>query len=271
MPICQKCNNQFPNRCIIDGKERNLHKRKFCVICSPFGKHNTVNLCETNRKPDDLHRQCSKCKLTKNINEFFVKRTDVTSWCKNCLYTTQKQRWVDRKLKAIALFGSKCNICGYDKNYAALDFHHLDQSTKEFDWSQLKLSKWENIVKELKKCTLLCRNCHAELHFPHATMDQYKGTDNNLLNKTHILQSLTSTGNCLQCGVEVYGTQYCSTKCVRFNSRRAVRPPYNELMELVNTNGYSQVGRMFKVSDNSIRKWAKRYEVEQKCQKNVNT
>jgi len=41
MPFCRKCNEKFPNRTIIDGKTHNLSSRKFCLNCSPFGKHNT--------------------------------------------------------------------------------------------------------------------------------------------------------------------------------------------------------------------------------------
>jgi very-short-patch-repair endonuclease len=44
------------------------------------------------------------------------------------------------------------------------------------------------------------------------------------------------------------------------NQRRVTRPPYQELIDLVKTNGYSKTGRMFRVSDNSIRKWIKSYE-----------
>ena len=29
--------------------------------------------------------------------------------------------------------GGKCEICGYDKNLAALDFHHLDPNQKDFE------------------------------------------------------------------------------------------------------------------------------------------
>ena len=42
--------------------------------------------------------------------------------------------------------------------------------------------------------------------------------------------------------------------------RRVTRPPYQELINLIKTNGYSKTGKMFGVSDNSIRKWIKSYE-----------
>jgi len=42
--------------------------------------------------------------------------------------------------------------------------------------------------------------------------------------------------------------------------RKITRPPYQELIDLIKTNGYSKTGKMFGVSDNSIRKWIKSYE-----------
>lgn len=44
MRICKKCNKPYKLLVIIDGKERNLGSRKFCLECSPFGSHNTGNL-----------------------------------------------------------------------------------------------------------------------------------------------------------------------------------------------------------------------------------
>lgn len=54
-----------------------------------------------------------------------------------------------------------CEFCGYSKCVSALDFHHIGEG-KEFSISQsLNL---ERIEKEITKCVVLCKNCHAELH-----------------------------------------------------------------------------------------------------------
>lgn len=58
--------------------------------------------------------------------------------------------------------GGKCIICGYDKCLSALAFHHINPWDKEFEIGS-KMS-WEVIVQELKKCELVCSNCHAEIH-----------------------------------------------------------------------------------------------------------
>lgn len=41
MPTCAKCSTSFPNKVVVDGKERNFQRRKLCISCSPFGSHNT--------------------------------------------------------------------------------------------------------------------------------------------------------------------------------------------------------------------------------------
>lgn len=83
---------------------------------------------------------------------------------KQDLYNYQIKRWIDRKIKAIDYKGGKCESCGYSKCYWALEFHHNNPIEKEFDWNKLRLRKWENILFELDKCSLLCSNCHKEEH-----------------------------------------------------------------------------------------------------------
>lgn len=54
---------------------------------------------------------------------------------------------------------------GYDKCNSVLDFHHLDPTKKEFTIGYIKSTTFNEIVKkELDKCILVCRNCHAEIH-----------------------------------------------------------------------------------------------------------
>jgi hypothetical protein len=68
----------------------------------------------------------------------------------------------------IKLLGMRCEVCGYNKNYAALEFHHVKPSDKLFqlDLRSLSNRKWEAVLDEVKKCRLLCSNCHAEEHNP---------------------------------------------------------------------------------------------------------
>src|SRR5690606_19418515 len=70
-----------------------------------------------------------------------------------------------KKQHAVDMFGSECSICGYNKCLEALEFHHLDKSTKEEKPSYIIMRwSWERVKKELDKCILVCSNCHKEIH-----------------------------------------------------------------------------------------------------------
>lgn len=62
--------------------------------------------------------------------------------------------------------GGKCEKCGYNKNIAALQFHHINPEEKKFtlDARNLERHSDEDILKEFEKCQLLCANCHSEQH-----------------------------------------------------------------------------------------------------------
>lgn len=83
-------------------------------------------------------------------------------------YQAQQRRGRQRKLELIELKGGKCEWCGYGRNYAALELHHVRPEEKEFslDLRALSNRKWESVLREMEKCILLCSNCHAELHNP---------------------------------------------------------------------------------------------------------
>lgn len=72
-----------------------------------------------------------------------------------------------KKLKELSMEekGGHCYYCGYAKCIGALEFHHIQENTKEFDLSTRGLTRsWEKIKDELKKCILVCANCHREIH-----------------------------------------------------------------------------------------------------------
>lgn len=67
------------------------------------------------------------------------------------------------KLKMIEYKGGKCQVCGYNKCFWALDFHHLSKAEKSFNISGGTKS-FESMKSELDKCILVCANCHREIH-----------------------------------------------------------------------------------------------------------
>lgn len=72
-----------------------------------------------------------------------------------------------KKLRDLAVFqkGGKCFFCGYNRCQAALDFHHIDESKKDFGISKDGITRsWKRILNEIDKCVLVCANCHREIH-----------------------------------------------------------------------------------------------------------
>jgi hypothetical protein len=70
-----------------------------------------------------------------------------------------------------------CQICGYNKNAAALSFAHIDPKTKYRTKSgkilhpadmfkQSAEYSMKVINEEIAKCRVLCSNCHMELTYP---------------------------------------------------------------------------------------------------------
>jgi len=117
-----------------------------------------------------INKKCKKCGKTKSLKYFNIKKQDgikrFHSFCRKCLYKYQIERWTKLKKKVILLMGGECSRCGYKKNDSVLCIHHLKQKRKDFDWNKLRLRSWKTILSEIKKCILVCANCHGEIHYP---------------------------------------------------------------------------------------------------------
>lgn len=120
-------------------------------------------------------KQCKTCKETKLITEFqssgWYTRKDGTkgqshkSECKPCFNKANMKKY-HQKFDSLGIEW-KCVMCGYDKCKAALDFHHLDPTQKDFSIRGTQTRKGSDIEKlklEIAKCILVCSNCHREIH-----------------------------------------------------------------------------------------------------------
>ena len=91
--------------------------------------------------------------------------------CKRCRseHVSARRRRVKRLLVEEA--GGRCILCGYDGYAGALQFHHLDPSTKSFALSVQGVARsLEKARAEAAKCVLICANCHAEVEAGVATI-----------------------------------------------------------------------------------------------------
>lgn len=164
MPKCAICGDIFPNFIEIDGKKRNLQRRKYCLKCSPFGAHNTKTLEESYEKEKRKHyKYCKHCgKLLSNTKKTFCNNT-----CQSEYYYEQYiKRWkqglengisgkygTSLRIRRYLLnkYGNKCCKCGWHEvnpftNKVPLEIHHKDGDYTNNDEENLEL---------------LCPNCHS--------------------------------------------------------------------------------------------------------------
>ena len=119
----------------------------------PKGKH---------PKDFDTPRKCP-CGETEP-SKFYGHKKSICAKCHND-YNHKKGR--EKRLKALEYLGQKCKLCDFDKYSCSLDIHHLDSKEKDPAFNTMRYWSWKRLEKELKKCVLLCKNCHAAVHNGH--------------------------------------------------------------------------------------------------------
>lgn len=148
---CLKCGNIQE---VSQAKSIKQSKCKNCIkhICLKCGKEFTI---PSNKGYKSTRRFCYDC--------LPYETTDRVG--RNMYH----KLWVEYVIKQIKQrYGTSCTICGYNKNYSALEFHHKNPEEKDFGPAQLIYSSYnlDSIYKELDKCQLVCANCHREIHYP---------------------------------------------------------------------------------------------------------
>ena len=134
----QNCQNKA-RRIAYAKKPKNTDKKRIYV-----GEDKICPICGVNFRPEDSNanqRQCCYSCMPKGIQ------------LTRGMFLT--------KIKEAR--GGRCIKCGYNKCIAALEFHHIDPSKKDFTISNDHF-KLQEAVKESKKCIIICANCHREFH-----------------------------------------------------------------------------------------------------------
>ena len=126
-------------RCAADDQKVIRKRRKKVGLCTDCGKRS---------RPGKT--TCLKCQQVNNKNRDEYRRK--------------------QKSRAVAFLGGSCFDCRGKFIDAVFHFHHKDENQKDSDISRMLHWKWENFQKELKKCVLLCANCHITRHFGGTSM-----------------------------------------------------------------------------------------------------
>lgn len=125
-------------------------------------------------------RTCKVCNKKFDLESFPIANTkpDGSRWyrhkCKKCYHKSQthkrirNRKWLYEYKKNLC-----CEVCGYSKKThpdtfvtQALEFHH-PKKNKRFAVSDGSNRGFaiKTILKEIKKCKVLCSRCHIEAHY----------------------------------------------------------------------------------------------------------
>lgn len=131
-------------------------------------------------------RICTRCKKDKEDEEFAFKnkvKGTRKAKCRTCqsdddkiLYLTDQTRRENiRGLAILAIKKAKefsnrvkrcfgCKNCR-DKRFYVLDFHHVNCKDKDISILIRQGATIERLKNEMRKCEVLCSNCHRETHY----------------------------------------------------------------------------------------------------------
>ena len=137
---------------------------------------------------------CTKCNTVKtrqDFNKSKSRKDGMSSWCKSCnrVYANTQSKINRQYARTFVRRVKKQNYClkCRESRWYLLDFHHIDNKTKLNTIAKLigKVSGKPNMIKiknEIRKCMLLCSNCHREFHFMEMnegiTISEYLKTKN---------------------------------------------------------------------------------------------
>ena len=123
--------------------------------------------------------KCRKCPHEGPIEEFAKDQRRKTPYeCKQCkgkrsrkhydenktVYASRgpRRRFEAREVVNKIKTENPCMDCGQKFHYCQMDFDHRDQDEKKKQVSYMLLHGIETILNEVKKCDLVCANCHRD-------------------------------------------------------------------------------------------------------------
>lgn len=164
------------------------------------------------------------------------------------------------KKRLLLAMGNECVVCGYSKCENALEFHHLYPEEKSFGLGSVKATpkKWISLVEEVKKCVILCSNCHKEYHAGLIQIPKEIPQFNKDLENYIELKKEEKYDKCPICNnKKLKRLTTCSQKCAK---KKISKLNWDEidLEELYKKNSILGIGKILGVSDNAVRKHLKK-------------
>lgn len=150
---------------------KSVNKNKKCISCA----HKKIDLLTL-----EGLRKCSKCGVTKPLDDFNRSSRDVskkTGYCRPCSNALGREYYRKNKgnlkKKEVRRHGEiketvnnlkkvPCADCGGMFPTVCMDFDHLPQFEKSANVAELlrRKASLEKILEEVAKCEVVCANCH---------------------------------------------------------------------------------------------------------------
>ena len=169
-----------------------------------------------------------------------------------------------QKLKnnLVYVHGGKCALCGYDKCFSALEFHHINSDDKDFSLGANANVSTEKALLESQKCIILCANCHREVHSEmidnEKLISTYSEERAKIVLEELYKQKEKTIPKCIDCGVEISELRAIRCPaCASLARRVCDRPNREELKSLIRTLPFTSIAKKYGVSDRAIGKWCK--------------
>ena len=152
-----------------------------------------------------------------------------------------------RKIDLIKVKGGKCCLCGFNSYPEALEFHHVNPKDKKYTLSCGNCKTWEQDLNEVKKCALVCSNCHKGIHANILSVpDNWDYID--IIAVQEITQRINN-----------YKTKTKIIKPKKERPKKCIWPDRDILKKEIRTIPFIKIGEKYGVSDNAIRKWCRYY------------
>ena len=150
------------------------------------------------------------------------------------------------KIALVKSFGDKCQVCGNCYPQSVYDFHHLNPAEKEFGvGSQNTTRSKADTAREAKKCIMVCANCHRLIEHEDLDLGNIACAFNEEIYYS-TLDELTGRNK----------------EIIESRPKPASKKPSREVLkEQIRNTPFTQLGKIYEVSDNAVRKWCKSYNL----------
>lgn len=153
------------------------------------------------------------------------------------------------KIALVEAFGAECQTCHNKFPQSIFEFHHLIPSEKSFGLGTASTTRSRQAyADEAKKCIMVCANCHRLIEYEDLDISDLECVFDE--NKYYsILEELT---------------QENKDRTIQLKKDASSKPDRETFKAQIRVTSFTELGRIYGVSDASIRRWCKAYNLPSK-------